>query len=63
MNAYDLVNPLRVDNCEQCGAIHWADCTCVPGATRREPTAAELEAGREERLSRLERQTGGFGGE
>jgi hypothetical protein len=57
MNALDFDNPLRVDDCDVCGAVHWRDCVCVPGA-RREPTAEELEFAREERLSRLERQTG-----
>lgn len=57
MNVFDLYNPLRVDHCEVCGAVHWRDCVCVPGA-RREPTAEELEAAREERLSRLERSRG-----
>jgi hypothetical protein len=57
LNAFDLDNPLRVDDCEACGAISWRDCTCVPGA-RRAPTEAEIEAAREERLSRLERSRG-----
>jgi hypothetical protein len=58
MNGFDLENPLRVDNCEQCGAIHWRDCVCDPTRPLRQPTEAELEVGREERLSRLERAQG-----
>ena len=61
MNAIDLNNPLRVDDCDVCGAIHWRDCVCDPTRPFRQPTEAEIEAGREERLSRLERQTGGAG--
>lgn len=57
MNAFDLDHPLRVDDCEVCGAVHWRDCTCTPGV-RREPTAEEVEFAREERLSRLEREAG-----
>jgi hypothetical protein len=59
MNGFDLENPLRVDNCEQCGAVHWRDCICSPDRPFRQPTQAELEAGREERLARPERAQGG----
>ncbi|MGC4088409.1 MAG: hypothetical protein QM756_11035 [Polyangiaceae bacterium] len=35
MNVFDLENPLRVDNCELCGAVHWRDCVCDPNQSRR----------------------------
>lgn len=58
MMAEDLDSPLRVDDCERCGAIHWRDCVCTPARTRPAPSAAELELAREERLSRHERLRG-----
>lgn len=57
MTAYDLDNPLRVDNCDGCGAIHWRDCVCSPTEERAvpSPTPAAVEASRRERLTRAER--------
>jgi hypothetical protein len=58
VNGFDLDNPLRVDDCEVCGAIHWRDCVCSPGSARREPTDLEIELARDGRLSRPEREAG-----
>ena len=52
--AFDLENPLRVDNCEVCGAIHWRDCCCDPCAQRAAPTPAAIERSRALRLVRVE---------
>lgn len=51
--------PPALDGCDLCGAEHWSACLCDPAAPRRShPTGAELEAGREERLSQHERGRG-----
>ncbi|MEO8905515.1 MAG: hypothetical protein ABI488_23610 [Polyangiaceae bacterium] len=52
---FDLDNPLRVDDCERCGSVHWRDCICDPSLQRGTPTDAEIEKGRAERLTRAER--------
>jgi hypothetical protein len=62
MTGHDLDHPLRLDNCQKCGVVHWRDCVCTPGV-RREPTAEEIETGREERLSLAERGRAGAGDE
>ena len=59
MNGYDFDNPLRVDDCERCGAIDWRDCICDPSRPNRQPTAAEIEAARARRLTRAEAKNGG----
>jgi len=56
VNAFDLDNPLRLDDCPQCGAVHWRDCVCVP-AVREVPNESEIEAARDSRLSCAERDT------
>jgi hypothetical protein len=58
VNGYDLDNPLRVDNCDRCGAIHWRDCRCDPTHPRTPPTPEQIEAARRERLARAERARG-----
>ena len=55
MTGYDLDTPLRVDDCPRCLAVHWRDCICDPDNPRRVPTDAEVEAAREQRLTRAER--------
>ena len=57
MNAFDLDHPLRVDNCDGCGAIHWRDCVCSPTEERAlpSPTPAAVEAARDARATRAER--------
>lgn len=55
---YELDNPLRVDDCEICGAIHWRDCVCQPGAPVADPPLDRLERARDERLTRAERAAG-----
>jgi len=35
--AYDLDNPLPVDDCERCGAEHWSKCRCDAGHPNRLP--------------------------
>jgi hypothetical protein len=55
LSGEDLDNPLRVDDCEECGAVHWRDCVCDPSRPRRRPSLAELDAARRERLTRSER--------
>ena len=51
---HDLDHRLRVDDCEQCGAIHWRDCVCDPSAPRRAPTPDQVEQARVLRLMRTE---------
>jgi hypothetical protein len=51
----DLDEPLRFDDCQACGAIDWADCICSPDRPFRQPTQAELERARQERLVAAER--------
>jgi hypothetical protein len=58
MTDEDLDNPLRVDNCEMCGAVHWADCVCSPESPHRVPTDQEIEAARKARLVRAELDAG-----
>jgi hypothetical protein len=58
MDAFDLDNPLRVDDCQRCGATHWRDCICDSRYPNRQPTAAEIETARQARLTRAERATG-----
>lgn len=58
MTAEDLENPLRVDDCARCGAVHWRDCICDPSRPHQVPTPDELEAARDERLSQAERGRG-----
>ena len=50
---FDLENPLRVDNCEQCGAIHWRDCCCDP-SSQSEPSSTKAHEARRARLMRHE---------
>ncbi len=57
--AYDLDNPLKVDDCERCGAIDWRACICDSSRPNRQPTAAEIERARTERLTRAEQAAGG----
>lgn len=52
--AFDLDNPLRLDNCEVCGAIHWRDCVCDLSAPRSAPTPRAVERARSLRLVRAE---------
>jgi len=52
--AFDLENPLRLDDCEVCGAVHWRDCTCDPTAQRASPTPAAVERSRASRLVQAE---------
>ena len=52
---YDLDNPLRIDNCETCGALNWRECVCDPSAPRPKPTLEQIERSRDARLSRAER--------
>lgn len=47
--AYDLANPVDIHTCERCDT-HWTACTC-------EPTAEQVEAARDERLSVAERRS------
>jgi hypothetical protein len=54
MDAFDLDNPLRFDDCERCGAIDWRDCICDPRRPNRQPTPAEIERKRQSRLARAE---------
>jgi hypothetical protein len=60
LSSYDLDQPLRVDDCVRCGAIDWRDCSCDPSRPNRQPTPAELEAARQARLTRTEREKGAF---
>jgi hypothetical protein len=60
VNAYDIDHPLPLDVCDRC-SFDWAACICDPARPYRQPTPEEIETAREERLSRLERQTGGIG--
>ncbi|MFZ5891283.1 MAG: hypothetical protein ACOY0T_09555 [Myxococcota bacterium] len=46
-----------VDGCPRC-AEEWWSCFCNPSRPFRQPTQAELELAREERLSRHERMRG-----
>lgn len=55
MLGYDLDHPLHVDGCDRCAAPHWSQCICDPGRPNRQPTAAEIEAARQRRLTRAER--------
>ena len=55
--AHDLDNPLRCDDCEQCGAIHWRDCVCDPCAPRTAPTPQAVQRSRDLRLVRAEIDT------
>ncbi|MEI9951636.1 MAG: hypothetical protein WDO74_22315 [Pseudomonadota bacterium] len=52
--AYDLDHPLRLDNCERCGAIDWRDCCCDPCAPRTAPTPQAVNQSRALRLLRAE---------
>lgn len=52
--AYDLDNPLHLDNCERCEAVHWRDCICDSSRPFRQPTPAEIERARTARLTRAE---------
>jgi hypothetical protein len=54
VNGFDLDNPLRVDDCERCGAVHWRDCVCDPDQVHRQPTHAEIERARASLLTRAE---------
>ena len=54
MTGEDFDEPLRLDCCDQCGAVDWRSCCCVPAAPRREPTPAELERARTRRQMRAE---------
>lgn len=54
----DLDTPLRVDDCERCGAIHWRDCVCDPSRPRFVPTPKQVEESRDERLTKAERERG-----
>ncbi|MEO7033100.1 MAG: hypothetical protein ABI548_04615 [Polyangiaceae bacterium] len=54
MNAYDLDNPLRVDNCDRCGALNWRECICDSSRPFRQPTQIEIERARDERLTLAE---------
>lgn len=59
MTGEDLDNPLRVDDCPRCGAVHWRDCVCSPTKhSVRPPTPAEVEAARRSRLTRSEVERG-----
>jgi hypothetical protein len=60
MMGVDLDSPLRVDDCERCGAVDWRDCVCDASRPHRQPTPDELELAREERLSLAERGRGGL---
>lgn len=51
---FDLDHPLRVDNCEVCGAIDWRDCCCDPCAPRSAPTPQAVNQSRALRLLRAE---------
>jgi hypothetical protein len=53
--AFDLENPLRLDNCDARGAIHWRDYCCDPSAQRATPSPAAVERSRTLRLVRAER--------
>jgi hypothetical protein len=55
MDGYDLDNPLRLDNCDRCDAVYWRDCICDSSRPNHQPTAAEIERSRQQRLTRAER--------
>jgi hypothetical protein len=55
MTGEDFDNPLRLDCCDRCGAVHWGDCVCDPARPYRQPTPAEIEHARTARLTRAER--------
>ena len=57
MTGEDLDHPLPLDGCERCGAIDWVDCICSAARPFRQPTSAEIEAAREARLTRAERES------
>jgi len=52
--AFDLDNPLRLDDCEVCGAVDWRDCACDPTTPRASPTPAAVERSRASRLVQAE---------
>jgi hypothetical protein len=59
---FDLENPLRVDNCEICGAVCWRDCVCNPNTPRSAPTPEAVERARALRLMRAELEPELYGG-
>lgn len=60
ITAQDLDTPAPgADECQRCGLEVWG-CVCDPSRPHRQPTAAEIEQARSERLTRAERTgTGG----
>jgi len=50
----DLDHPLRLDDCERCGAVDWRDCVCDPCAPRTAPTPTAIQRSRALRLVRAE---------
>lgn len=53
MLAEDYESPLPADGCARCSEP-WVTCLCDPARPFRQPTEAELEAARDERLTRHE---------
>jgi hypothetical protein len=53
LQAYDLDHPLAVDTCDRCSLEIWS-CICNPRQPNRQPTLAEIEAARAQRLTRRE---------
>jgi hypothetical protein len=46
--AFDLDNPLPVDDCMRC-SLEWWKCICDTRRPNRQPTAPEIEAARKAR--------------
>lgn len=57
MSGFDLDNPLAVDDCLRCGFVGF-DCICASRRPGWQPTGAEIERARQQRLTRAEHGKG-----